>query len=764
MRAVDSNAAHQNRKRLREDDGKQEEQDDTLKTLLNANGPDGKSIVLAIDGASTFSQLQILLATEFRLKLEETEVLTGYPPKLCNYSPSVQVSAFLKNHSTVLVRKRPSRVSIESIFGEIWWDPQQKLKADKAKEYGAAPGTWYTDGQKTWLGKVGEKEEGEQGLFGTTGTDPKAIHVKGMDRNISLEKISSDLYMLLGSEFGSEFGSAAFTVPYTRLTYLPFINDINRVNIAKNHVIWLHNALCGGEWICAKESCLKRNKYSSPQRAANGDPIFEDQECLACGTEDTTYPVPPPLPTASASGIHFLSQLVDGYRDLKQGFSFKRNEQDKIIGVPEYIVVDGKEVPLAGLVELLAASRLLGDIDVVGGDLKNAGFVLETGPKGAQIARVVKIDPGYAFRFNDETLDTQATQMGITIAAPNHMLPFEAFSPQQQKLFLECLVGGANLLSRSDVLYCTFNRHGLVRSSTDERLIKYEKLGKFVRLLKQNVFFQLSCYATPIAELGLQNVASASKIPLVMSSRPPLSVGSACAAFQAKLIKDWAIFKHPLVKELREKACGTSSGQMHGFMDAESALIQMVGESRKISHSSSENLRVVAAGITSSRQKKGGPDTTPSSEEKKKPYASLEDLAEAVIETVKLARELKMSTMQEVDPADFVHQAHFILNLPKIWKEESAAIIADCPGDPTLLKSQEDLDNGLRLAFREEFSDLSLLGFPTTKNDVYKMLADIRTRDSGATPVLQRSRNTRLLKLCLWFDSVEYTVPQLSTF
>jgi hypothetical protein len=84
--------------------------------------------------------------------------------------------------------------------------------------------------------------------------------------------------------------------------------------------------------------------------------------------------------------------------------------------------VEGKRVPLCGLLELLAASRLLADTDVLGGGLRNAGFVVERDwpagsvtPSGAAavaavvdrlppplVVRVVKVDAGEAFNFDGD--------------------------------------------------------------------------------------------------------------------------------------------------------------------------------------------------------------------------------------------------------------------------------------------------------------------------------------------------------------------------
>ena len=69
-------------------------------------------------------------------------------------------------------------------------------------------------------------------------------------------------------------------------------------------------------------------------------------------------------------------------------------------------------MPLCGLLELLAASRLLADTDVLGGGLRNAGFVVERDwpagsvtPSGAAaVAAVVdRLPPPLVVRVVNQT-------------------------------------------------------------------------------------------------------------------------------------------------------------------------------------------------------------------------------------------------------------------------------------------------------------------------------------------------------------------------
>jgi hypothetical protein len=70
--------------------------------------------------------------------------------------------------------------------------------------------------------------------------------------------------------------------------------------------------------------------------------------------------------------------------------------------VPEYALFDGKRLPILGLMEVLAASRLLADVDVLGPKAEHIGFVLES-KDGQPIAlRVLKQGASKAFSWWDD--------------------------------------------------------------------------------------------------------------------------------------------------------------------------------------------------------------------------------------------------------------------------------------------------------------------------------------------------------------------------
>ena len=130
--------------------------------------------------------------------------------------------------------------------------------------------------------------------------------------------------------------------------------------------------------------------------------------------------------------IHIFSKWVEGYQGLDsvqtrfQGNSV--NFMDCLIThhhLPETVLVDDREIPLVGLMDVLAAARLLGDTDVLGGGGGNAGIVVQRNPAGEPIvAVIVKIDPGFAFNFRGIENKFHQTRAAISLGddITEHML------------------------------------------------------------------------------------------------------------------------------------------------------------------------------------------------------------------------------------------------------------------------------------------------------------------------------------------------------
>ena len=239
------------------------------------------------------------------------------------------------------------------------------------------------------------------------------------------EKIAADVYTMLGH--------GAFYVPKHRLAKLPVINDFTRDN----------------ELAVASMQALNRHRTADEPQISHG--------------------------------VHIMSKWLGGYQDLE-------HLKDCVIGdtqadfmvflqqgrIPETVVVDGKAVPLVGMMEVLATSRLLADADVLGGGGKNAGFVIERDATGAPTAvRVVKIDAGESFNFygvNNQFVQSLARRpAGIKLSdkrdiqfgnAQPMVVRWELLSPVQQQIFTQTLHKGLVYLKNPANLDLLIQRGG----------------------------------------------------------------------------------------------------------------------------------------------------------------------------------------------------------------------------------------------------------------------------------------------------------------
>ena len=247
-------------------------------------------------------------------------------------------------------------VSLFQSLGRVWQGQygQPRYVPEAEKPAGSAIGAIYrkdptkpdaTGPGKLWLGKTG---------FSTQSRDERERRTHSLIRRGSSldsirEKVAADAYQLLAQ--------GQYIVPKHRLANLPVINDFTRSNVL------------------AQTLFEEMNRGRTP-------PIEES--------------------------LHLMSKWVEGYQNLEQ--AKVKAPGDTLIPmmtyiethrrIPEQIVVEGHEIPLTGVIEILAAARLLGDTDVLGGGGKNAGFVIERDPAERPIlARAVKIDAGNAWNF-----------------------------------------------------------------------------------------------------------------------------------------------------------------------------------------------------------------------------------------------------------------------------------------------------------------------------------------------------------------------------
>ena len=202
-------------------------------------------------------------------------------------------------------------------------------------------------------------------------------------------------------------------------------------------------------------------------------------------------------------GLHLLSRWIDGYQILAKLEGCYLNESDttpklflaciKDGFVPEYAEIDGQRVPILGLMELLAASRLLSDVDVFGNKATKAGFVVERNAEGIPIAvRVVKPDADRAFTFEEHNqfsqyfnkrslrpklVDPRDLQFGAFQSA---VIKWNNLTEPQRQRFLVALQAGYTNLQNDAVVDFMMTRGGALNTQRlKANLAKPERIASF---------------------------------------------------------------------------------------------------------------------------------------------------------------------------------------------------------------------------------------------------------------------------------------------
>ena len=243
------------------------------------------------------------------------------------------------------------------------------------------------------------------------------------------EKIAADVYAILGN--------GHFYVPKHRLANLKIMNDYTKTHpVAVALLESLNRGKPESEWLT--ESVHLMSKWMSD---------YQDLDSLKDCVMDPSNPVD--------SQLSFMDCLGVGH-------------------VPEHAMVNGKVVPILGLMEIMAVSRLLGDTDVLGGGGKNAGFVVERDGEGTPLAiRLVKIDAGESFNFDGA--DNQLIQSfnrrsrAQKLKDPKDLqfgnnqpinIKWDSLSAKQRRAFLETLKKGLGYLKKEANLDLLVKRKG----------------------------------------------------------------------------------------------------------------------------------------------------------------------------------------------------------------------------------------------------------------------------------------------------------------
>lgn len=179
----------------------------------------------------------------------------------------------------------------------------------------------------------------------------------------------------------------------------------------------------------------------------------------------------------------------------------------KLGKLPEHIIIEGKKIPLHGVMEILAIGRLLSDTDVLGGSAKNVGFLIERDFNGApKAARAVKIDPGYAFNFigpqnilfqsfNSQSKDNPLKEDKRHLQYGNMAKPllWTNLSEQQRNQFILALDHGLKSLKDNNEIFNKFiNRNDF--HETPKNRLPLPKMGKYWDFLQNNLIQQEEIY------------------------------------------------------------------------------------------------------------------------------------------------------------------------------------------------------------------------------------------------------------------------------
>lgn len=190
---------------------------------------------------------------------------------------------------------------------------------------------------------------------------------------------------LLACHAFSMLARGSFVVPKTRLAMLPLQNEFNKNHGTVEALIAAHGASKRFPHIMSKLVQVSVQLFNK---------MGQNPSLVAEFTFHRAYVV------LVWQGYHdFADVLVvdpDGkHCSLKDCFAAHR-------AVPSHVYYkqQEREVPLHGLVQILACATLLADVDVIGPSFTNAGIVWNMSSTGEVVgATAVKVDPGCAFSF-----------------------------------------------------------------------------------------------------------------------------------------------------------------------------------------------------------------------------------------------------------------------------------------------------------------------------------------------------------------------------
>ncbi len=271
--------------------------------------------------------------------------------------------------------------------------------------------------------------------IGKTGVDHKLLydnlpkHQKPTRRTRSrrernadaiLEFIANSIYVLFGS---------AYLAPKLKLADLPLANEFLTENF------WI--SYCQQEF--DMKDCLHVMSKFMEEFTNLGEIKTRDPE--------TNEPV------------YIMQQESDS-----PGFIEKYKRPPETVIDPE----TNSDIPLRGLMEILAVGTTIADTDVIGGGGKNAGITFRTSLGGIREAIAINIDPGYAFNFDGEENklaqnrleDPKDIQLGNNSPL---VIEWKELTDIQRLQYLEAKRALLQVLDQEDILNKIFFREELIQ-------------------------------------------------------------------------------------------------------------------------------------------------------------------------------------------------------------------------------------------------------------------------------------------------------------
>jgi tetratricopeptide (TPR) repeat protein len=366
--------------------------------------------------------------------------------------------------------KNPQNIGdyLDTIWGRRQTPEQQPpYQVESAKVKGCAIGAFFKPQDKPdsvgWLGKLGLRS-----LTGDTAPQlaPQSLVRRGSALEAISEKIAADLY--------AHLSDGNFIVPKTRLAELPIKNTFTEKH--------------GLTQVLYDEINLNRQ------------PPIDD-------------------------GVYVLSKRIEGYQDFaelkncvlgEERLDFlKCLEKGKL---PEEVVIEDKKIPIKGVMEILAASRLLADTDVLGGGASNAGFLIERNDNGDPVAvRAVKIDPGYAFNFSGgdnlfyTSWNPKASANNLLKKDRRHIqygnqfnvIAWDNLTQTQQTQFTLALSAGLKALSNTQEIVSTFIARKSFEQTPKKRPLP--PIKEYINDFEQYLKWQENTYAKELAQVNEQS-------------------------------------------------------------------------------------------------------------------------------------------------------------------------------------------------------------------------------------------------------------------